>query len=99
MLQLFTIAFFKQILFLLIIIFFAFLVSQKKNFLSEEKFQDVSKKMFGNSPNYGPHYYFEIGSVDIFEKNLKEVQTEFDENNKMKRFQIYQMYLNFFYQT
>ena len=32
----------------------------KKNFLSEEEFKDVSKKAFGNAPNLGPHFYFEI---------------------------------------
>ena len=38
----------------------------KKEFLSEEQFKDVSKKTFGDTPNYGPHYFFEIGSVETF---------------------------------
>ncbi|MDA0890420.1 MAG: peptidase M41, partial [Bacteroidetes bacterium] len=38
----------------------------KKDFLSKAPFKEVSKKKFGNTPNPGPHYYFEIGSVETF---------------------------------
>ena len=31
-----------------------------------------SKKAFGNTPNLGPHFYFEIGSVETFANDLKE---------------------------
>tara|TARA_B100001758_G_C18416862_1_gene620783 strand:+ start:12294 stop:14294 length:2001 start_codon:yes stop_codon:yes gene_type:complete len=50
----------------------------KKECLSEEQFKDVSKKNFGNTPNYGPHYYFEIGSVETFAADLKDAQSSFD---------------------
>ncbi|MAW20800.1 MAG: peptidase M41 [Flavobacteriales bacterium] len=50
----------------------------KKQYLSEEQFKDVSKKNFGNTPNYGPHYYFEIGSVETFATDLKDAQSSFD---------------------
>ncbi|MEC7645929.1 MAG: ATP-dependent zinc metalloprotease FtsH [Bacteroidota bacterium] len=55
----------------------------KKNFLSEEEFKDVSKKTFGNTPNLGPHFYFEIGSVETFANDLKEAQVSFENENKI----------------
>ena len=55
----------------------------KKNFLSEEEFKDVSKKAFGNTPNLGPHFYFEIGSVETFANDLKEAQVSFENENKI----------------
>jgi len=58
----------------------------KKEFLSEEKFKEVSKKMFGNTPNYGPHFYFEIGSVETFANDLKEAQLSFEDHNKISPF-------------
>jgi cell division protease FtsH len=55
----------------------------KKEFLSEETFKEVSKKAFGDTPNYGPHYYFEIGSVETFNQDLKEAQINFDNEEKI----------------
>ena len=55
----------------------------KKEFLSEERFKDVSKKTFGETPNYGPHFYFEIGSVETFANNLKEAQISFENEEKI----------------
>ena len=55
----------------------------KKEFFSEEKFKDVSKKIFGNTPNLGPHFYFEIGSVETFSNDLKEAQLSFDNEEKI----------------
>ena len=55
----------------------------KKEFLSEEEFKEVSKKAFGDTPNYGPHFYFEIGSVETFNQNLKEAQVNFDNDEKI----------------
>lgn len=55
----------------------------KKNFLSEEQFRDVSKKVFGNTPNLGPHFYFEIGSVETFANDLKEAQLSFNNEDKI----------------
>ena len=56
----------------------------KKEFLSEDEFKEVSKKTFGESPNYGPHYYFEIGSYDSFHEDLKEAQNGWDQEDKIK---------------
>ncbi len=58
----------------------------KKTFLSEEQFKAVSKKVFGNTPNYGPHYHFEIGSVETFAKDLKDAQASFENNEKISPF-------------
>ena len=55
----------------------------KKNYLSEEEFKDVSKRAFGNTPNPGPHFYFEIGSVETFANDLKEAQLSFNNEEKI----------------
>ncbi|MEC9209655.1 MAG: ATP-dependent zinc metalloprotease FtsH [Bacteroidota bacterium] len=55
----------------------------KEVFLSEEQFRDVSKKLFGNAPNNGPHYYFEIGSVETFSNDLKDAQSSFNSDEKI----------------
>ena len=55
----------------------------KKDFLSEEPFKEVSKKAYGNTPNLGPHFYFEIGSVETFANDLKEAQSSFKSGEKI----------------
>ncbi|MDA1009552.1 MAG: ATP-dependent metallopeptidase FtsH/Yme1/Tma family protein [Bacteroidetes bacterium] len=55
----------------------------KKDFLSKAPFKEVSKKKFGNTPNPGPHYYFEIGSVETFANDLKEAQSSFKSGEKI----------------
>ena len=66
----------------------------KKKFLSEEQFKDVSKKVFGNATNLGPHFYFEIGSVETFANDLKEAQVSF--NNEEKISPLYETQKNIF---
>ena len=58
----------------------------KKIFLSEEQFKDVSKKAFGNTPNLGPHFYFEIGSVETFANDLKDAQSSLKNEEKISPF-------------
>ena len=58
----------------------------KKEFLSEEQFKKVRKKSFGEAPNLGPHFFFEIGSVETFSDNLKEAQIKFDAEEKISPF-------------
>ena len=58
----------------------------KKEFLSEEQFKDVSKKTFGDTPNYGPHYFFEIGSVETFAGDLKDAQSSFENDELISPF-------------
>ena len=60
----------------------AFIHIKREN-LNEDFFQDVNKKSFSETPNYGPHYYFEIGSVETFNDNLKEAQKDFEEYEKI----------------
>lgn len=47
-----------------------------KEALQDSVFKDVSTKGFGNTANPGPHYTFEIGSVDNFEEKVHNVQKE-----------------------
>ncbi len=55
----------------------------KKRHLTEEQFKDVKSKSFGNTINPGPHYYFEIGSVETFANDLKEAQISFEDEEKI----------------
>ena len=58
----------------------------KKEFLSEEQFKKVGKKTFGDAQNLGPHFYFEIGSVETFSNDLKDAQIAFDNEDKISPF-------------
>jgi len=58
----------------------------KKEFLAEEQFEEVRKKNFGDGTNLGPHYYFEIGSVETFSDDLKDAQLKFDIEDKVSPF-------------
>ena len=55
----------------------------KKEALKKERHKDVSSKSFGNSENSGPHYFFEIGSVDSFVDQLKEAEMNTDESERI----------------
>ena len=55
----------------------------KKEFLSEEQFNNVNKKPIGNSLNPGPHFFFEIGSVETFNQDLKDAQKDFDYEDRV----------------
>jgi cell division protease FtsH len=55
----------------------------KKEFLSEEEFKSVSKQPIGESLNRGPHYFFEIGSVETFNQDLKDAQKNLDYEDKI----------------
>lgn len=49
---------------------------KKDALISDTAYKDVSKKGFGGSLNEGPHYEFEIGSVDNFEEKLRAAENE-----------------------
>lgn len=55
----------------------------KVNSLDKTDYKDVAKKPFGNGKNFGPHYYFNIGSIDSFEKKLNEAQANMDASDKV----------------
>lgn len=48
----------------------------KKESLSKEKYSKVRHKSFGQTENPGPHFYFNIGSIDSFDKNLERAQKD-----------------------
>ena len=45
----------------------AFIHIKREN-LNEDFFKMLTRKSFSETPNYGPHYYFEIGSVETFKR-------------------------------
>lgn len=49
----------------------------KPDRLQNAKYKDVASSRFGGSNESGPHYYFPIGSVEVFENQLKEAQKNF----------------------
>jgi ATP-dependent metalloprotease FtsH len=55
----------------------------KKDKLREDKFKDVRTKSIANVENPGPHYYFNIGSVETFEKKIAEAQKDFSKEDKL----------------
>ncbi|MEJ6981879.1 ATP-dependent zinc metalloprotease FtsH [Pedobacter sp. P351] len=55
----------------------------KKSFARSPEFKEVFKPSFGKELNPGPHYQFTIGSVDAFERNLNEAQSNFKDEAKV----------------
>jgi AFG3 family protein len=51
--------------------------------LEKPEYKEVSKKPFGNGKNFGPHYFFTIGSIDSFEKKLNEAQLNMEASDKV----------------
>lgn len=55
-------------------------------YLKESSYDKYASKLntgFSAPTKAGPHYYFTIGSVDSFEKNLQEAQANVTEENKI----------------
>lgn len=50
---------------------------------SYDKYLDKLSKGFTTPTKAGPHFFFTIGSVDSFEKNLQEAQANLTEENKI----------------
>ncbi|MBL0047796.1 MAG: ATP-dependent zinc metalloprotease FtsH [Bacteroidetes bacterium] len=46
----------------------------KQTALSKAQYKDVPKKSWGSNKNLGPHYTFEIGPPEAFEKKLQDAQ-------------------------
>ena len=55
----------------------------KPESLEKTEFKEVAKKPYGNGKNFGPHYYFNIGSIDSFEKKLNEAQSNMEATDKV----------------
>jgi len=49
----------------------------KESALSEHRHEAVSKPMFGEGLNPGPHYFIKIGASEVFENKLEEAQEQF----------------------
>lgn len=56
----------------------------KPDRLDQEKYKDVNTKTFGKIDHSGPHYYFPIGSIEQFNKDLNEAQAELPESERIK---------------
>jgi len=55
-------------------------------YLKETSYDKYAEKLntgFSAPSKVGPHFFFTIGSVDSFEKNLQEAQANFSEENKL----------------
>jgi cell division protease FtsH len=55
----------------------------KRDSLKKAQYEKVRTKGFGKSENYGPHFVFNIGSVETFNADLKEAQKDFDPEQKI----------------
>ena len=55
----------------------------KREYLDEEKFRDANQKPLGGTSRKGPHFYFEIGSVETFNQQLNDAQSEFEQFEKI----------------
>ena len=49
----------------------------KESALSEHRHEAVSKPLFGEGLNKGPHYYIKIGTSEVFETKVEEAQESF----------------------
>lgn len=48
----------------------------KKSFATDTMFKEVLKPLIGKGISSGPHYYFNIGSVEAFERKLEQAQKD-----------------------
>lgn len=55
----------------------------KKELANDPVFKDVFKPAFGAGINEGPHYSFNIGSVESFERKLDEAQNNISNSDKI----------------
>ena len=50
---------------------------------SDEKYKSVKDRPFGSALNPGPHYSYQIGDLQNFEKNLQEWQSDFPQEDRI----------------
>lgn len=55
----------------------------KKEFANDKRFKDVMQPRIGTEVNPGPHYQFNIGSVESFERKLDEAEKNFTAEQKI----------------
>lgn len=51
---------------------------------NNEKYQKIKGKSITGLPNRGPHFYIQIGSVEQFAKDLKDLQTDLPPEKRIK---------------
>ncbi len=56
----------------------------KQDKLSEEKYREVRTRTFGQVVNPGPHYYLQIGSIEQFASDFKELQQDLPQEYRIK---------------
>jgi AFG3 family protein len=66
----------------------------KDEMAKDPHFKDVLSPAFGKGINPGPHYQFNIGSIEFFERKMEESQRNFSEADKLSI--SYQKKTNFF---
>jgi cell division protease FtsH len=60
--------------------------SQSEIYLKESSYEKYKSKLdqgYTSPAKAGPHFFFTIGSIDVFEKNLENAQSELGENAKV----------------
>ena len=55
----------------------------KEKSLSKDKYKNVATKSIGKAFKPGPHYYFPIGSLEVFERQLEEAQANLADSDKV----------------
>ena len=60
----------------------------KESALSERRHESVSKPMFGEGLNKGPHYFIKIGTSEVFENKIDDAQTKY-QFTEIERVQIF----------
>ena len=55
----------------------------KKDKLELPKYKKIFEKNGNKQPRKGPHFYFTIGSIEVFEQRLDEAQKEFAQDEKV----------------
>ena len=55
----------------------------KKDKLAQDKYKDIRFKGIGNMENTGPHFFFNTGPAELFEKKITDAQKEFVGDEKV----------------
>ncbi len=55
----------------------------KQDRIVDGKYENLTQKGFGSMNKKGPHFYFEIASIEIFDKKLEEAQSNISENDRI----------------
>jgi AFG3 family protein len=51
----------------------------KQDRLDLPKYEELFDRGFASASRSGPHYFFNIGSVELFEQRLREAQEDIDQ--------------------